>query len=75
MGFKERFYEALAGFLAERGIEGATVIDFEEETRYDGYCETCYYEYTEVVITYEVDGETRTYDYSGSFAELISALT
>ena len=36
MGFKERFYEALAGFLAERGIEGATVIDFEEETRDDG---------------------------------------
>jgi len=75
MGFKEGFYVALAGLLEERGITGATVVDFDEVTRYDGYCETCYYEYSEVVITYEVDGVTETYDYSGSFVDLISALT
>lgn len=75
MDFKENFYASLAEFLAERGIENATVTRFEQETESDGFCETCYYEYTVVNIFYEVDGKSDEFNYRGSFSELINDLT
>lgn len=75
MAFKERFYEALGDLLESRGIKGATVTGFNEVTKNMGYCETCWYEYTEVEITYEVDGIENVYTYGGTFAEIINDLT
>jgi hypothetical protein len=75
MAFKERFYAALEDLLEANGIEGATVVDFDEVTKNDGYCETCWYEYTEVDITYTVGGIEKVYTYRGTFSELINDLT
>lgn len=53
----------------------AEILDFEDFTYYGGYCETCSYEDTYCRITYRtLEGETRTYEYTDSFADLINAL-
>lgn len=46
-------------------------ITYEEESRSDGYCETCYYDYYVVVVS---DG-THKEEYSGDFAELLRDMT
>lgn len=51
------------------------IVDFEDDTFYGGYCETCSYEETHCLVTYKMEsGDIRKFEYSGSFAELISAL-
>jgi predicted nucleic-acid-binding Zn-ribbon protein len=52
------------------------VIDFEDETYYGGYCETCSYEETHCVVTYKTaDSDmTKRYEYSGSFLSLLESL-
>jgi hypothetical protein len=63
--------------LKNRGIHNVIrVEDWEEAERNDGYCETCYYEYTVVVIRYITETGVRDeFEYYGSFAELIQELT
>lgn len=40
-----------------------------------GYCDSCYFEYTTVNIKYRTSDDTvKTYEYYGSFAELLEDL-
>ena len=73
---KDKICEALGKYLERNEFEIKKVIDFEEEKKNDGYCETCWYEYTVVVITYlNKKGKEKTYTYSGFFSDLIRELT
>lgn len=70
------FSEAIAIDLRERGLDAVEVTDFEDETQSTGYCDTCYYEYAVVKITYkDSDGALKNYTISESFAEYIKYLT
>jgi hypothetical protein len=75
-GWKKRMYESLAEMLREEyNLDAVDVTEFEDYTYTDGYCETCYYESTKCKITYvDSQGVTQTYDYWGSFAELVGSL-
>lgn len=51
------------------------ILDFREETYNDGYCETCWYEYTVVEIDYRSRaGERGTFVYGDDFADLVNEL-
>lgn len=68
--------DAMRLFLLNHGVEVHHVINFEETQKLEGYCETCYYEYVAVDITYEnLDGDIKNYEYYSSFAQLIRELT
>jgi hypothetical protein len=75
--WKESFYEALAEYIRNSGYtDVAKVTRFEEETVESGYCETCYYESTEVWVYYETsEGVSLRFEYYGNMAEFIRDLT
>lgn len=77
MSWKEKMYEALAGYMRDSyGTDAVKVIDFEDRTEYGGYCETCAYETTVCEITYiDSKGKTQKYTYWGPFSELIGGLS
>lgn len=51
------------------------ILDFREETVNDGYCETCWYEYTVVEIDFiSQSGERGTFVYGDDFADLVKEL-
>jgi hypothetical protein len=51
------------------------VLDFYQTKRSSGSCDTCYYEYTVVVVTYRTEsGDVREYVYGDDFADLIRTL-
>jgi hypothetical protein len=66
--------QALRYALEDSGVEGVEeVVSFEEKKAYGGGCETCYYEYVELDITYlNAEGARRMFTYEGSLAELLS---
>lgn len=75
MSWKEGFYEALVGYLRQRGIEAVEVVDFEDDTVVSGYCETCYYESVVAVIRYrDSKGDVKTYTAYESFADIVQSL-
>lgn len=87
MSFKDSFNTALINLINEYGDRYAhytspevvspavEIIDYDDDTRDDGYCETCYYEYTVLEITYKAeDGETRKFVYGEDFGGLIDTL-
>lgn len=52
------------------------IVDFREETYNDGYCETCWYEYTVVEIDFRSEsGHRGTFVYGDDFADLVRDLT
>jgi hypothetical protein len=56
--------------------DAVKVLGYKEVEKSDGYCETCYYEYVEVEISYQKsDGTTGVYSYYGDFGDLIRTLT
>lgn len=59
--------------LAGAGItDVAEVVDYEDQQFSDGYCETCYYEYYKLVITYkDSDGVIKTYQHYDTLADLL----
>lgn len=76
MSFLPALYEAMAEYIRRQGGEVVQVTGFEEDMEYDGYCETCYYEYTVVNIEFENPrGETEIWQYRGYFADLLRELT
>lgn len=76
MSLEERVRESMLGLLQRSGLPAVEVTSFEEDKRNDGYCETCYYEYTVVEIYYrDEDNKSKMYVYSGNFADLIRELT
>jgi hypothetical protein len=75
MSFNAALKTAAANLLRSEGRDVAEVVSLEEEERADGFCETCYYEWTVVIITYLSNtGDEETYVYSGDFSELIREL-
>lgn len=54
--WKQGFYEAIKNYLELP--EDAKVYSVVEQTGYTGACETCYYEYQEIVISYSLDNGT-----------------
>lgn len=77
MSYKETMYEAIAEYLRQvQQLDVEKVVDFEEVEKSDGYCETCYYEWTEVDITFvDKAGATQKWNYYGSFAEFVRNIT
>jgi hypothetical protein len=75
--FSESLLDAILGYVQKHVDEGAQrIVSYEEEERADGYCETCYYEWTIFTITYlGGDGLQRVYEYYGDFAEFVRELT
>lgn len=77
MNLNDTIKSALTTFFQENypHLDVAEVTDWEDTTLHDGYCETCYYEYAGVRITYvDSAGRTGTYEYGDSFSSLISGL-
>lgn len=79
---KERFYKFMQSWLESEFLRHAwmpevefgvkQVIGVRETSKWNGYCETCYHEWTEVEIKYlDNEGTLRTHNYSGSMAELL----
>lgn len=77
MSFEDSLRAELLEFVRANHDSGAVaVLSWEDDTENDGYCETCWYEYAVVNITYSDGSEfNREYQYRGSFAELIRQLT
>lgn len=74
--FGELLLSSMAQLLRRRGCDVVRVTSYREVERSDGYCETCYFDWTEVEIYYlDRNGETLTYNYGGNFADLIKELT
>lgn len=83
MSFRDSLLEALTVRLAEKEnvyddrtyapfeLGDRKVVDYLEREASDGYCETCYYEYT--VIEYEFNDGTTLVEKT-SFAELMREL-
>lgn len=74
--FQESFNAALLDLLKDRGVDAVEVTGFDDRTVYEGFCETCSYEYTVVDIFYkDSDGRSKKDTYEGSFANLIQELS
>jgi hypothetical protein len=57
-------------------IDATRVTGLEEVTKSDGYCETCYNEWTEVEITYlDKAGDEQKYGWYGNMSEFIGEIT
>lgn len=67
---------ALARFVAEQTGESIVeVTSFDSETREMGGCDTCSYTTTVIEVTYNTPTRYgRLFEYTGDFADLISAL-
>jgi hypothetical protein len=78
MSWKEGFYAALLKFLREElgKSDAVEVTGFHSEREERGYCETCAYSTTVIVINYRTEGGrfVETAEWEGEFAELISRL-
>ena len=73
--FEDKFKEVLSVYLNNLGYEVTAVDSWEEDTYSGGYCETCAYDETQVVITYITGGgQLRQYTYSGKFTYLLDEL-
>lgn len=71
------FYHSLAAWLRTQGFEDvARVISAKVEERNDGYCPTCSYEYTVLVVEYvDAFGDEHKQTVSANFADLIKELS
>lgn len=73
--FEDVFKEVLKRYISQWYDNVSQVTSYEQDERYYGICDTCRSEETVVVISYlTTDDEYRTYEYDGSFANLINAL-
>lgn len=72
----ERICESLAEFMRESyRLDVSEVVEWEDDTESDGYCDSCYYEYAVVKVKYiDNDFDKCTWTYRGSFADLINSL-
>ena len=76
MTWQEDMNKAFAAMLREEYlVDCAEVLEIKESVQSEGYCETCYYEFTICTATYrDSAGVTKTYTLTESFAELVSGL-
>lgn len=76
MSFEDAIKASMASLLQSYGIDAVRVNSYEEEERMDGFCDTCYYEWTVVVINYiDSKGVIADYNFRGDFGDLINELT
>lgn len=75
--FNKALLQSMLELVQETFPEAVEVVSYEEMQRSDGYCDTCYYEWEEVDITFisSETSEPQVYTYSGDFGELIRELT
>lgn len=75
MSLSDSFKEALRHLIADdEGLDPnrIEIMDYwEAGVQAGGACETCSYEYTQVLIDYEHGGARREYAYSSTFCDLI----
>lgn len=75
MSLADSFKEALKHLIADdEGLDPnqIEIMDYwEADVQAARACETCSYEYTQVLIDYEVGGAQREYVYSSTFCDLI----
>ena len=80
---KRRFHNYIAEWLEDKLSEGSwgsedentvrKVVDVQEKHVYGGYCETCAYDYLQVVIEYiDGSGKSQEYEFYGSLSELMT---
>jgi hypothetical protein len=75
MSVEQAIKSAMLVMLRNRGLSAIEVTAYEEEERSMGYCDTCYSEYTVVMISYITEtGVQSRFEYYGGFAELIREL-
>lgn len=73
--FESVFKNVLKAYLNKYVDTVEEVLSYEQDKRTYGMCSTCRSESTVVEIAYVTTNHAiRTYEYSGSFAELICAL-
>lgn len=71
----DALYGALVTYLRNRDVPATGITRLEQDTRNDGGCETCSYEYTVIEISYKTSGNgTGVYEYRGDMGELIREL-
>lgn len=76
MTFEDAIRDSMVGLLHAYGIDAVRVNSYEEEERMDGFCDTCYYEWTVVVINYtDSRGVIDDYTFTGDFGDLIRELS
>lgn len=77
MTLEERIFEAMQDMMVDRyKMDVARVLSYEDTTVSSGGCETCWFEYDVCEITYlDSEGKLQTWNYSGTFGELIFELT
>lgn len=76
MTWKNELNESLLEFIRQKNDPAATeIVSWEEEHDTGGLCETCLYDDWSIVVIYKSAEETRTFEFHGSFAELIRELT
>lgn len=69
------FYDAVLAYLVRQGVDATAVTDVEQDTVYEGCCETCEYSYVVVDITYiDAEGSSYTHRYTGDMGDLIREL-
>lgn len=86
MTFEDRFNAAVCDYINGRNdgaygsggslVEAERVTYIDQTTQSDGYCETCYYEYIVLEISYieAGTGRSRIYTYRGDMGELMREL-
>lgn len=77
ISFNKALLQSMLELVQERFPEAIEIVSYDEVDKSDGYCDTCYYEWTEVEIFYltSEDATPRMYNYSGDFGQLIRRLT
>lgn len=75
--FTGRLYDAMERLIERAGVADASVKGFEQRTESHGYCSTCSWEETTVVIRYVtgLDDAPGEYVFKGDMGVLIRALT
>jgi len=73
MSWYDEMLGAMSKFVSERINEDVTVSRYEDRTQYEGYCETCSYEY-QVIDFYDQNGNM-VYTYTGGISSLMDELT
>lgn len=75
MSFTGTFYEASKRYLVSIDLDAVEVTNVDQATESGGYCDTCWYEYAVIEISYkDSSGKLRSHTYSGDLGEFIREL-
>ena len=75
MSWKEALKVDMLNMIKRQGYDAVSVESWEEVQMSDGYCDTCYCEWTAVNVLYsDSDDKFQKFYYSGSLSELLNEL-